>query len=102
MLQVQIKVVREDVEVAVLPHKSAVDAAIVRVADAVELRGVGHRQRAQQDSLHQREDGRVGPDAESQRDHGRQRESRRFAQLSQGITKVLGKCIQFLRLLFCT
>ncbi len=51
--------------------KSAFDAAIVVVADAIELRGVGNRQRAQQDAVHQREDGGVGADAQRQRERPR-------------------------------
>jgi hypothetical protein len=43
---VQIKVIREDGEIAVgcgAAGETAIHAAIVRVADAIEARGVGHR-----------------------------------------------------------
>ena len=54
--------------IAAVLRKSALDAAFVGVADAIELRRIGDRQRAQQDAMNQREDGGVGADAEGQRD----------------------------------
>jgi Skp family chaperone for outer membrane proteins len=75
--------------VAGVAGETAFDAAIVVVADAVELRGIGDRKRAQQDALDQREDGRVGADAERQRDDRGEREARRLAQLAQRVADVV-------------
>ncbi len=86
------KVVGEDGEIAGVSGvawKPALYAAIVGVADAVEPCGIGHRQRAQKDALHQREDGRVGADAQSQCNDRRDGESWRLAQLAQGMAQVL-------------
>ena len=65
----EVEIVGKNGEVAIVVLESAVDTAIVGIANAEESRGVGHRQRAQQDALHQREDGRIGADAEGQRQH---------------------------------
>ena len=94
--QVLIKVVREDGEVAgiaCVARESAFDAAIVVVADAIELRRICNRQRAQQDALHQREDGGVGADTQGQRDDCGEREARRLAQLAQCVAEVLKELI---------
>ena len=50
-----------------------------------------YRQRAQQDALHQGEDGGVSADAESERDDRCDGEPRRLAQLAQGVAHVLKK-----------
>ncbi len=46
-------------------------AARIAVADAVQARRIGHRQRAQHDRVDEREDRRGAADAERQREHGR-------------------------------
>ena len=91
VLQLLVKVVGEDVEIAVLALKTAVDTTIVSVADTVKACGIGDRQRAQQDALHQGEDGGVSADAESERDDRCDGEPRRLAQLAQGVAHVLKK-----------
>ena len=87
----QVKVVGEEVEIAVLALETTVDTTIVGVADAVEPGGIGHRQRAQQDAVHQRKDGGVSADAQRQRNDCHYGEPRRLAQLAQGIAHVLKK-----------
>ena len=72
-LQVQKEIVGEDVEVAVLADEAAIDAAVIGVADAVELFRIGDGEAAQENPLHQREDRRIGADAEGQRDDRCQR-----------------------------
>src|SRR5271170_5474296 len=84
-----VEVVGEEVEIAVFTLNTAVDTTIVGVADAVEHGGIGHRKRAQQNAVHQRKDGRVGADAERQRDDRHDGEPGRLAQLAQGIAQVL-------------
>src|ERR1700722_4239770 len=89
VFQVLIEFVGKYVEIAVVADKPAIDTAIVSVADTVKLRRIGHRQRPQQNPLHERKDGRSRPDAESQSNDRRYGESRRLAQLAQRITQVL-------------
>ncbi len=91
-----IKIVGEDVEIAVLTHEAAVNTAVVGVADTIEPGRIRHRQRTQQDSLHQRKDGGVRSDTESQRDDRRNRKSRRFAQLAYRVAKILEKRLHVL------
>ena len=91
-LEMLVKIIREDGKIAIgsgVARETAIHAAIVGVANAVELSWIGHRQRAQQDSVNQREDGRVGADAEGQREDHSERESRRLAQLAQRVTNIL-------------
>jgi hypothetical protein len=64
-------------------------AAVDLVSDAIEARRIGHWQGAQQNALHEREDGGVSADAESQGDHSRRGKPRRFAQLPQRVANVL-------------
>ena len=46
IFQVQVKVVGENVEIAVVTYETAVYAAVIAVANAVEPRRIGHRQGA--------------------------------------------------------
>ncbi len=68
--------------------RSALDAAVVPVANAVQQRGIGDRQRPQHHGVDQREDRRRAADAEGQRGHGRDREHRRLPELAQHVPKV--------------
>src|SRR6478609_7785379 len=85
------EIIREDVKIAVLADEAAIDAAVVRIAYTVQLLRIIYRQRAQQNSLNQRENSSIGPDAKRQSDNGRQRETWRLAQLSQRVTNVLNR-----------
>src|SRR5271170_6371178 len=85
----KIKVVREEVEVAVIVLECVVVAAIVLVSDAIEARWIGHREGAQQNALNQSKDRGVRADAEGQGEYCREGEAGRVAQLSQGIADVL-------------
>jgi hypothetical protein len=61
------------------------------IAGAVEedeLLRVFHRQYAQEDLVHQREDGSVGPDAERDRQQGHRREHRRPHQAARRVLKI--------------
>ena len=77
----------ERVVAVVVP--AAVDAAVVFVADADEGFGIGYRQVMEQDGIDQREDGRVGADAEREREQHGNGEPRRLAQLAECITQIL-------------
>ena len=68
---------------------AAVDAAVVVVADADEGFGICYRQVMKQDGIDQREDGRVGADAEGEREQHGNGEPRRLAQLAECITQIL-------------
>src|SRR5271168_1499837 len=87
----KIKIVREEVEVAVVVLECVVVAAIVLVSNAIEARWVGHRQRAQQNAVDQSKDRRVRTDAEGQREDRREREAGRVAELAQSIADVLSQ-----------
>ncbi len=76
LTQALIQIVGENGKVAIRVLEAAIDAAIIRVANAIELRRVGDRQGAQQNALDQGEDGGIRADAESQGEHGRQRKAR--------------------------
>ena len=68
--EILIEIRREDGEiagVAGIARKAALNAAIVVVANAIELLRISDRQAAQKNSLHQREDRGVGADAKRQR-----------------------------------
>ena len=78
---------KERVVPVVVP--AAVDAAVVFVADADEGFGIGYRQVMEQDGIDQREDGRVGADAEREREQHGNGEPRRLAQLAECITQIL-------------
>ena len=54
--------------------------------DAIQL---GNGERPHDHRIHAAEDSYVGADADSKRDHGSQRESRRFPQLANGIKQIL-------------
>ena len=66
--------------------RSALDAAVVAVADAVEARRVGDRQRAQHDRVDEREDRGRAADAERERQDGRGREDGRETELTDRVT----------------
>ena len=66
---------------------SALDAAVVAVADAVEARGVADGQRLQHDGMDEREDGRGAADAQRERQHRRDREHARDPELPQRVAK---------------
>jgi hypothetical protein len=68
--------------------RSALDAAVVPVANAVQQRGIGHRQRPQHHGVDQREDRRRAADAERERRHGCDGEHRRLPELAQHVPKV--------------
>ena len=91
LLQMQIKVIGIDIEVALVVHVAALDAAVVLVADAIELFGIGDRQRLEQNALHQRKDRGVGPDAQRQRNDRCRCKSGRLAQLPHRIAEILPK-----------
>ena len=58
-----IEIVGDEIEVAVVVHETAIDAAVVEVADAVQGCGIGDRERLQQDGVDEGKDGDVGSDA---------------------------------------
>ena len=66
--------------------RSALDAAVVAVADAVEAFRVGDRERAQHDRVDQREDRGRAADAERERQDGRGREDGRETELTDRVT----------------
>ena len=71
VLEVAVEIVGEDVEIAIVVDVAAVHAAVVEVANAVQGRGIGDRERLQQNRVDQGEDGDVGSDAEGDgEDHG--------------------------------
>src|ERR1019366_1034320 len=86
-----IEIVGEDIEVAILTDESAVDTAVIGVANPIELLRVIHRKRAKQDALDQRKDRRICTDAQGQGYDRREREARRFAQPAQRILNVLNR-----------
>src|SRR5580700_1279517 len=65
------------------------DATVLSIADAIEAGWVGYRQRLQHDAVDEREDGRRGPDAEREGQHGRQSEDRRTVHLAKCVGDVL-------------
>src|SRR5580765_4516956 len=66
--------------------RSAIDAAVVAVADAVEAVRLGDRERAQHDRVDQREDGGRAADAKRERQDGRGREDGRETELTDRVT----------------
>ncbi len=75
------------VEIQRIRDKSLPPAA--RAVEVDELLGMGHRQHAQHQRVYQREDRRVGADAQRQRQHRRRRESRVAQQAAQRVSGVL-------------
>src|SRR5215469_17318453 len=65
----------------------------IRSGDADELFRVCIRQRHEQNSIHQAEDGGVRADAESQGENSNSRESRVFAECAQAETQILGEAV---------
>ena len=78
---------KERVITVVVPP--AVHAAVVFVADANEGFRIDDRKVMEQDGIDQREDGRVGADAEREREQHGNGEPRRLAQLAECITQIL-------------
>src|SRR6185437_11714466 len=70
---------------------SAVDAAVLVIANADKLTGVGHRQRLQQHGMYQRESRSSRANAQRQRQHRGDRKSRTPNKLSQRISNVFKK-----------
>ena len=68
---------------------SAVDAAVVFVADADQGSGIGYRQVMEHDGIDQSEDGRVGANAERERKQHGHGEPRRLAKLTESIRHIL-------------
>src|SRR5437762_13987030 len=66
--------------------RSALDAAVVAVADAVEAFRVGDRERAQHDRVDQGEDRGRAADTERKRQDGRGSEDRRETELTDRVT----------------
>jgi hypothetical protein len=64
-------------------------AAIVATPEAVQLFGVLDRQGLQHDGVYQGKDGRVGPNAQSQRQHADNGKPRRLPQPAECIAKIL-------------
>ena len=58
-----------------------------------ELVRIGERQGVQQHTVDNRENRRVGPDTESQREQRYRSESRIFPQHAESITKVMNQCL---------
>jgi hypothetical protein len=84
--ELAVKVIGENYPVALQPPNYA---AIVAVPQPVKRMGVFHRQRLEHHRVHQREDGRIGADAQRQRQYADYRKSRRVPQPPESITKVL-------------
>jgi hypothetical protein len=61
---------------------------IARTVEEDELLRVVHRQHAQEDLVHQREDGGVGPDAERDRQQGDSGEHRRARQAARRVLEI--------------
>ena len=68
--------------------RPALHAAVVAVADAVEARRIGDRQRPQHHGVDQREDGGGAADAERERQDGGGREDARDPELPQRVAKL--------------
>src|SRR5262249_27860890 len=66
--------------------RSALDAAVVAVADAIERGRIADRQRPQHDRVNQREDGRGAADAQRERENGGDREHARVPELPQRVS----------------
>ena len=89
MLQVEVKVVGEEIEITVVAFKSVVVAAGGLIADAIEAGGIGHWKRALEDTVYQGEDRCRGADAERQRDDRGEREAGRFTELTKAVADIL-------------
>ena len=81
----KIQVVGEDGEVSICILETAVNTTIVRVANSIKLPGIVDGERPQQDALHQRKDGGVGSDTQSERNDDSESEAGRLAQLPQRV-----------------
>jgi len=78
LLQVEIEVVREQVEITVVAFKAIVIAAGGLISDAIEAGGIGHWKRALEDTVYEGEDSCRCADAERQRDNRCEREAGSF------------------------
>src|ERR1017187_2243314 len=82
-LEVTIQIVRKEVEIAAIVHESAIHAAVVQVADAVQTCRIGDRERFQQNRVYQGEYGGVRSDPERDGEDDRGGEARRPPKLAQ-------------------
>jgi hypothetical protein len=71
---------------------AALDAARRAIADAIEARRVGHRERLQHHRMDQREDGGRAADPEGQRENRRRREEAGGRELFKGVTQLSNEC----------
>src|SRR5258708_2823282 len=78
-----VKIVREEVEIPVVIDKAAVDAAVIQVPHSVERLRVGHRKRFQQNRVYQRENRRVRPDSQRNRENDGHGKGGRLAKLTE-------------------
>ena len=90
---VPVQSVREKSPAPVFLLQSAINAANVVVANPVELRRIGHRQRLQHHRMDQGEDGGIGPNSQRQSQDGGDGEARAFPELSKGMAKVVEQVI---------
>ena len=84
VLYFAVEIVGEEIEVAVIVDKAAIDAAVVEVADPVEGGRIRYGQGAQQDRVNQGEDRGVRPNAEGDREDDRGSEAGRIGKLTEG------------------
>ena len=63
-----VQLIGENIEIAVVVQETAVHAAVIFVAHAVQGFGIDHRQRLHQHRMDQGEDGGVGADTERKRE----------------------------------
>ena len=63
-------------------------ATVAAVADPVEARRIGHRERLHHQGVHERKDRRRAADAQRQRQHSRGREDSRRAERAEGVRHV--------------
>src|SRR6266513_951203 len=84
------------VRVRSLSAVRAVVGLTARLTKMKELAGIAIRQRMQEGRINDRENGGVGADAESKRQHNYQGEARAVPQRPHGIAQVLPECVQHL------
>ena len=71
VFELKIKIIRKQVEIAVVAHKAAIHTAIVRVTDTVETRRIGNWQHLQKNRVDKSEYRGVRSDTERDgEDHG--------------------------------
>ena len=89
LLEMEIEIVGEEVEVAVIVLIAVVVTAIVLVADAIEARRIVHRQRAQRMPCTRVKMAVFAPMPSAECNHDGEREAGLFAQLAQRVAKIL-------------